>query len=393
MRVATVIPKYGLVGGAEGFAYEITERLAKRDDFEIHVFANKWRQGASPITFHKVPYLPFPRFMRPINFAYLSNRRIHPRDYDLIHSHDRIFQMDLLTMHGIPHKAWMREARAKRLSLFDRSMTWVEKKALSKSRLPMILPVSNLVKDELLKIYDIPESRIQVIHPGVSIDRFRALDQESCRYEIRQRYGLSARDVVVLFVGMNFEIKRLDLVIQGVAEVVRKDSRFSKLKLLIAGKGNTTKYLALARDLGIANRVAFVGVTHEVEKYYLASDIFVMPSRFDTFGLAVLEAMIAELPVIITQRVGARDLVDSGVQGFVLSDDPSPSDVAEKLAVLMEKERRLKMGKNAQEVALRYTWDRTADQVRELYQLVARRENDYQGDHITSNRIKLPVSG
>jgi len=301
--------------------------------------------------------------------------------------------MDLLTMHGIPHKAWMREARAKRLSLFDRSMTWVEKKALSKSRLPMILPVSNLVKDELLKIYDIPESRIQVIHPGVSIDRFRALDQESCRYEIRQRYGLSARDVVVLFVGMNFEIKRLDLVIQGVAEVVRKDSRFSKLKLLIAGKGNTTKYLALARDLGIANRVAFVGVTHEVEKYYLASDIFVMPSRFDTFGLAVLEAMIAELPVIITQRVGARDLVDSGVQGFVLSDDPSPSDVAEKLAVLMEKERRLKMGKNAQEVALRYTWDRTADQVRELYQLVARRENDYQGDHITSNRIKLPVSG
>jgi len=270
----------------------------------------------------------------------------------------------------------MREVRCKEPGLFDRTLVWLERKGLTGNHTPVVMAVSTLVKEELLKLYKIPESKILVIYPGVSIDRFSAFDRERSRQQIRQRYGLSARDVVVLFVGMNFEIKRLHLVIQGVAELVRKDSRFSKVKLLIAGKGNTTKYLALARDLGIANRVAFVGVTHEVEKYYLASDIFVMPSRFDTFGLAVLEAMIAELPVIITQSVGARDLVDSGVQGFVLSDDPSPSDVAEKLAALMEKERRLKMGKNAQEVALQYTWDRTADQVQELYQLLARREID-----------------
>lgn len=367
MKIAVVIPKYGLVGGAEAFAYELTERLARRDEFEIHVFANKWRQGTSAVTFHKIPHLPFPRFMRPINFAYFSNRRIHPEDYDLIHSHDRIFTMSIFTVHGIPHKTWIREARLKPLSLFDRSMAWVEEKALKGSSLPMILPVSTLVKDELLKTYDIPESNIQVIHPGVSIDRFKVLDQESCRYEIRQRHGLSQSDIVVLFVGMNFEIKRLQLVLKGIAHLVGTEMTNSTLKLLVVGKGDERRYLDMARDLGIQNRIFFAGVSSEVEKYYLASDIFTMPSQFDTFGLAVLEAMTAGLPVIITQKVGARDLIDAGVHGFVLGKDPSPLDLSEKLAFLMKKETRMRLGDNARKAALHHSWDKVADQVADLY--------------------------
>jgi UDP-glucose:(heptosyl)LPS alpha-1,3-glucosyltransferase len=375
MKIAIVIPKYGLLGGAEGFAYEITERLARHDEFEIHVFANKWRRGMSPITFHKVPQLPFPRFMRPINFAYLSKRRILPEDYDLIHSHDRIFTMDIFTVHGIPHKTWIREARLKPLSLFDRSMAWVEKKALKGSYLPMILPVSTLVKDELLKIYDIPESKIQVVHPGVSIERFRALDQRTCRYEIRQRHGLSQGDVVVLFVGMNFEIKRLRLVLEGIADLVGRETSNSTLKLLVVGKGDERRYLTMARGLSIQNRVLFAGVTREVEKYYLASDIFTMPSQFDTFGLAVLEAMTAGLPVIITQKVGARDLIDPGVHGFVLGKNPSPLDLSEKLAFLMNKENRMRLGDNARKSALCHSWDKVADQVADLYHKLIRGGN------------------
>lgn len=375
MKIAVVIPKYGLVGGAEAFAYELTERLAQRDEFEIHVFANKWRQGRSAVTFHKVPHLPFPRFMRPINFAYFSNRRIHPEYYDLIHSHDRIFTMSIFTMHGIPHKTWIREARVKPLSLFDRSMAWVEEKALRGPYLPMILPVSTLVKDELLRIYDIPESKIQVIHPGVSIDRFKVLDQESCRYEIRQRHGLAQSDIVVLFVGMNFEIKRLQLVLKGIAHLVGTEMTNSTLKLLVVGKGDERRYLDMARSLGIQNRIFFAGVSSEVEKYYLASDIFAMPSQFDTFGLAVLEAMTAGLPVIITQKVGARDLIDPGVHGFVLAKDPSPLDLSEKLAFLMKKENRMRLGDNARKAASQHTWDKVADQVADLYHKLVPRGN------------------
>jgi len=367
MKIAVVIPKYGLVGGAEGFAYELTERLAMRSRFEIHLFANQWRQGKAPVIFHKVPMLVFPRFLRQISFAYFANGQIARGGFDLVHSHDRIFQMHLLTMHGIPHERWIRETRDKRLSLFDRSMAWVERKGLKGRHMRMVLPVSGLVKEELLKTYDIPESRMRVIHPGVSLKSFSSLDRKDCRLHIRRRHGLSESDVVVLFVGMNFEIKRLRLVIEGVAELIREEKRGSSLKVLVVGKGNQSPYQALARDLGVTDRVIFAGVTREVEKYYFASDLFAMPSQFDTFGMAVLEAMTAGLPVIITEKVGAKDLVTDGVQGFVLGEEPAASDFGGKISSLLIKENRLKMGEMAHRTALQQSWDRVADEMEEIY--------------------------
>lgn len=367
MKIAVVIPKYGLMGGAEGFAYELTERLAARSGFEMHVFANKWCPGNPSIAFHKVPILAFPRLLRQIGFAYFSSKLIRLTDYDIIHSHDRIFRMDLFTMHGIPHKTWITEVRRKPLSLFDRSMAWVEEKALNGSRVPLVLPVSSLVKDELLRVYDIPEPKIRVIHPGVSTDRFSGLNKDMCRREIRELHGLSPNDIIVLFVGMNFEVKRLELILGSIAGLVGKRNRNSAMKLLVVGKGREGRYRSLARDLGIVNRVVFAGVTNEVEKYYLASDIFAMPSAFDTFGLAVLEAMAAGLPVIITRTVGARDLIDPGVHGFILPENPSLSDMTEVLTTLIQPEMRKKMGENSRKAALKHDWDIVANKVANIY--------------------------
>lgn len=259
------------------------------------------------------------------------------------------------------------------MSLFDRSMARVEERGVKASRLKLILPVSTLLKEELLRFYDIPESKIHVIHPGISAARFFALDPERSRQEIRRRHGLSTGDLVVLFVGMNFEVKRLDLVLKAVADLSLRRNDHSNLKLLVVGKGKKERYMKLARDLGIVNQVVFAGVTQKVEEYYMASDIFAMPSRNDSFGMVVLEAMMAGLPTIITETVGARDLIESGNQGFVLSDDPSVSDVSEKLSFLLKKENRLRMGESAREVARHQTWESRADQVAELYDQFAKR--------------------
>jgi len=362
-----VIPKYGLVGGAEGFVFNLTERLAQRDDFDVHVIANQWRSGNAQIAFHKVPIIRFPRWLQPVSFAYFAQKTIKKGVYDIVHSHDRIFEMDLFTFHGIPHRTWIKETKRDRLSLFDRAMVWVEQKAFNNLNCPIIMPVSNLVKEEVLKVYDVPESRIKTIHPGVSFERFSSLDRQVCRHEIRQHHGLAPDDVVVLFVSMNFELKRLDLVINGIAEVVEKEDRNSSFKLLVVGKGDSKRFGVQARSMGISERVIFAGVTDEVEKYYLASDIFAMPSGFDTFGLVVLEAMAAGLPVIITPRVGARDLVESGINGFILSENPSVAEMTASLTALATQEKRMQMGENGRQIALRHSWDNTADRVADLY--------------------------
>jgi len=373
MKIAVVISKYGLLGGAENFVFQLTERLATREGLEIHVLANQWYRGNDSITFHKIPKVLFPRFMKPITFAYFAGKKIVAENFDLVHSHAWIFEMDFFTIHGGLHEPWIKEVRRKSMSLFDKSLARVEKRGVYAPRLKLILPVSTLLKEELLRFYNIPESKICVIQPGISIERFSALDPERSRHEVRRRHGLSTGDLVVLFVGMNFEVKRLDLVMKAVADLSVKKNNHSHLKLLVVGKGKNKRYMKLARDLGIVNQVVFAGVTQKVEEYYMASDIFAMPSMNDSFGMVVLEAMMAGLPSIITETVGARDLIESGKQGFVLPENPSVSDMSEKLSFLLKKENRERMGKSAREVARRQTWESRADQIAELYDQFGKR--------------------
>ena len=133
-RIAVVIPKFGLVGGAENFASELTTRIAADPRYDVHVFANRWREEAPGITFHRVPIVRFPRSLTTPSFAWFANRAIAREDVDLIHTHERIFEADLFTMHGIPHRLWVRDVRKKRMSLFDRATRRVEEQLGAESR-------------------------------------------------------------------------------------------------------------------------------------------------------------------------------------------------------------------------------------------------------------------
>jgi len=370
IRIAVAIPKYGLVGGAEGFVFELTERLAENRAFEIHVLANRWRRQNRRIVFHKVPILPFPRWIKPVSYAFFADRVIRRQRFHIVHSHERIFRPDLFTFHGIPHRTWVQKARRKTMSLFDHATAWIEKKGMGCQTLQQILPVSGLVKDELLTVYPKVASRVTVHHPGISVGQFMGLNKTVCRADVVKRHGIDPSNIVILFVGMNFEIKRLGLVIRGIAGL--PEAMKSRVTLLVAGKGDERRYRKLAATLGIDRRVVFAGVVDPMAPYYLAGDIFAMPSYFDTFGLAVLEAMAAGLPVIITNRVGARDFVTPGVHGCILPESPSDAAMTDALMGLMDDGHRCRTGENAQNAIREYTWEKAVSRIADLYIKMAR---------------------
>jgi UDP-glucose:(heptosyl)LPS alpha-1,3-glucosyltransferase len=104
-----------------------------------------------------------------------------------------------------------------------------------------------------------------------------------------------------------------------------------------------------------------------VERFYLASDIFMMLSRYDTFGMAVLEAMAARLPVIISAGVGAKDLVEDGGNGFIVGNACDADSVAERIGLLLEEDLRERMGEAAFRTAGRHSWDAMAAEVERIY--------------------------
>ena len=364
-RIAVVIPRYGLLGGAENFVFELTERLARKPEFQVHVLANQWRRKSSAIRFHKIPVWPFPRWMRPVSFAAGAGRRLRREAFDLVHSHERIFGCHLFTFHGIPHRVWVRRVREKPMSLFDVATHWVEKRGMHSGDLQLLMPVSHLAREELIRAYPFLAPRVEVQHPGIETDRFDPADADQRRSRVRRDLGLQNSDILLLFVGMNFEVKRLQAVLDALRHLNRTGEH--AFHLGVVGKGPIGRYRRMAAEMGVGDRVFFAGAVADVTDYYLAGDVFTMPSVYDTFGIAVLEAMAACLPVVISDRVGAKDLVKDGTSGFVVPDPANGPRLARAFAALSELSMRRRMGEAARSTALRQSWDRVEKEIARRY--------------------------
>jgi UDP-glucose:(heptosyl)LPS alpha-1,3-glucosyltransferase len=375
--VAVAVPRYGLIGGAESFVRELTRRLAAMEGLRVHVLAHRWRAGGEAVRFHKVPLWPFPRWLRPLSFAAFVRRIQNRERFDLLHSHERILGCQLFTFHGIPHRTWVHRVRKKSMSLFDRSTEWLEKRTVLHPGLHRIMPVSSLAAAALREVYPQVSSRIRVVAPGIDAAPFRRTRSHPDRAALRRRWGIGPGDVAVVFVGMNFEVKRLGAVMEGLHRLDAQGGR--RLHLLVVGKGAEGRYRRRARQMGIEDRVHFAGALDAVADGYLAGDFFAMPSVYDTFGLAVLEAMAAGLPVVISQGVGARDLVEEGRTGFVLAEPVTGDAVAAAFRLLLDADTRRRMGEAARKRALGQSWDRVALETARTYHGVTGRPFPREG--------------
>jgi UDP-glucose:(heptosyl)LPS alpha-1,3-glucosyltransferase len=106
-----------------------------------------------------------------------------------------------------------------------------------------------------------------------------------------------------------------------------------------------------------------------MEAIYLSADIYAMLSAFDTFGMTVLEAMAASLPVIISPNVGSKDLIQEGVNGFIVHREDIDA-ISRRILLLLDIEKRLCMGLNAHKTAQNHNWDIMVNRVMELYEKI-----------------------
>jgi UDP-glucose:(heptosyl)LPS alpha-1,3-glucosyltransferase len=136
------------------------------------------------------------------------------------------------------------------------------------------------------------------------------------------------------------------------------------LTVLIVGKGSGKKYQQFIKK----QRVIYCGPQKEIYKYYAASDVFVFPAIYEPFGNVHLEALASGLPVVTTRHSGAAEIIQEGVQGFVI---PLPEDytaIAEKIKFFMHNnEARESMSLNARKRAEEFSFDRYSEKILKLY--------------------------
>ena len=241
----------------------------------------------------------------------------------------------------------------------------LERRAYGQAK--VVVAVSEGTRDELMKI-GIPDERICVITNGVDLQEFYPGTSD------RRELGLPEGVPLGIFVGdIRAPRKNLDTVLHALVHV-------RGLHLAVVGSAAGSPYLRLARQLGLAHRIHFLGYRSDVAQLMRAADLFVFPSRFEELPLVLLEAMASGLPVVTATTAGGDDLVNTEC-GIVMDDPDDAKALAGALRWLVENpERRNKMSRAARGIATQHSWQRMSEQYLQLYEEVANHKEASNGN-------------
>jgi len=224
-------------------------------------------------------------------------------------------------------------------------------------------------RDAMARLYGADPKRIELVPCGVDLSRFRPLDQE----ESRRRLGLNG-DKVFLYVGRIESLKGVDLLVHTAAHLEIPQG----VRVLVVGGDDgqnqeVERLRQLAQDLDVAEVVDFVGQVdqEELPVYYSAADVCVVPSFYESFGLAALESMACGTPVVASRVGGLSTIIQHGHTGY-LKSWRCPEAFANSLEMITSSKSLLEsMGQAARRRAEGMGWDQVASAMAAHYESLA----------------------
>ncbi len=324
-RIALVRSRYSPFGGAERFAQRALAALA-RGPLELTIIARSWSDGSASegpdpaVRLLRCDPFYIGSLWRDWSFARAVHRALARERFDLVQSHERIAGLDVYRAGDGVHAVWLERRRAV-LGLAGRLGLWLnlhhhylvaaERRLFEHPRLRAVICNSQMVRDEILARFRIDAAKLHLIPNGVDLERFHPRLSSQYREPTRLRLAIPAPASTFLFVGSGFERKGLAAAIAALP---------AGAHLIVVGSDkHEPRYRALAARAGVAGRVHFEGEQSDTLPYYGAADAFVLPTIYDPFPNAVLEALAAGLPVITSDGCGARELIVAGQNGWIVA--------------------------------------------------------------------------
>jgi glycosyltransferase involved in cell wall biosynthesis len=386
LKIAVLVRRFVSTGGVERYSVEVTQRLAPQH--EVHVFAQEWSfQGKTNITFHKIPRWPNkPSWLNQIVFSWFS-RKAAGSGFDIVHSHEKVVDFDVMTIHSPCFRSYISQEKSPLKKMLIRASVpfsprklgwlWLEKKQFTFDRNKIFIAVSEKVKKDVQANYEIPDERFCIAYPGVDVKMKKAVDAGADRNRLRSELGLPQDELIVLFVGTEFKRKGLDALLRGLALM-----RQPGMRLVVAGGGGgrMKQYCNLARKLGLGEQVIFLGLVEKVEDLYALSDIYVLPTLSDPYGMAPMEAMLCGVPVALSssQYCGAAEHVGNR-EALIIENPRNPKEISEVILKLKSKSLRAEMSRKGRTLAEELTWEKTTSATLSAYAEALRRKHSKEG--------------
>ena len=318
LNIAFVRRGYSPSGGAEAYLKRLGQGIVDLGHSVQLVATLDWPGDDWP--FGSITRL---QSTSPIGFADELEKIRSQIQCDALMSLERVWHCDVYRAGDGVHRAWLDRRRKFEMPLqrFVRGVSRkhqdilkLEESLLAKSGAGRVIANSEMVRREIVDLYKFPADKIDIVRNGVPLEKFR-FDPE-LRENSRRDLKLKPDETALLFAGSGWERKGLRFAIEAF-----ELSRERKLRLLVAGRGDERAYRP--KRFFTQEPVRFLGEIADLRPIYAAADIFILPSIYDPFSNACLEALASGLTVITTRDNGFSEIIQEGVHGSVVD---SPND-------------------------------------------------------------------
>ncbi len=358
MKIALVIGRFlPRKGGGERYIEILATGLARKGH-EVTIFARRFPPLPpvhENIHYHTIKVPGWPGFLRILLFASRCHAEIRYGSFDIVHDVGHMVGADVFNPHGGVEQIWLKRYFASyhhpahRLSkriqrLFsprEWAMIFLQKRQFLSETTHRIIAISPMIKTHIHSFYPgIPGHKVILVQNPTDLSRFNPENRRVFREEGRNKLGLKDNDIAILFAGNNFRLKGLYPLIQSLKILRHLNTKGQSFKLLVAGDENPAPWKRICEKVGVLNRVVFLGGVKEMARLYATSDIFALPTFYDSASLVVLEALASGLPVITSAWNGASILIDDPPTGMVLKENDNPEEIAQALYAYFPREKR-----------------------------------------------------
>jgi UDP-glucose:(heptosyl)LPS alpha-1,3-glucosyltransferase len=344
MRIALVHMRHAQAGGTERYLNQLAGHLAARGD-EVTIVCRSREEAPHPaVRFALLRPLALGAAWRMSSFAKAVEEHVRGARYELVYGLGKGWAQDVVRLGGGLHATYLELAHEATRAGWKRFLPGsdlkhklalaAEARALRSPQLVRIVVNARMVQHDAQQRYDLPEERFRLVYNGVDLERFHPRRRAAEGAALRAQLALDPRAPVVLFLGSGYGRKGLDRLLEAFAELRRGRP---EARLLVVGyDSQQASYERRAAELGQAEAVRFLGGRRDAELCFAASDVYVLPTRYDPFANTTLEALASGLPVITTRGNGAHELLGEGLQGSLIESPEDAAGMARALAFWLE---------------------------------------------------------
>ena len=379
MKLAFCLFKYFPFGGIQRDMMKMVAECRRRGH-GVRIYAIHW---------HSDGPLPEGVALRLAPVKALTNHRLYERFASWVRDDLKAEPVDLVVgMNKMPgldayyagDSCYQDKARTQRGAWYRllpryRSLLGSERAVFDAGSGTEVLTISDAQTPIFQRHYGTPPERFHSLPPGIERDRAAPADKRAIRRRMRADLGVGDGECLLLFIGSGFIKKGLDRLLKALKAL--PGEVFARTWLYVLGDDNADPFQRLAGRLGIGERVRFMGGRPDVPDFLFAADGFVLPAYDENAGMAILEAMIAGTPALVTQNCGYAPYLRRAGAGLITPTPYDQDTFNAQLAELITSDKRAEWARNGRALA---------DDER-IYQLAARAVDLFEG---FAGRERLP---